>query len=574
MDKVSKTWLTVLGGATALILAFGLLALVLYQRTERGVVERHSQDQKMLAELAALAMAHQVDAHLHTLEPGVKQLLSVPERRWEETLATLPVAPAAGQLLLLYRDGTLSFREPREDEPAVRAAVSPWREARTPALTNPLTPRGPNREFVLLVPLQRRGRLLGHLGLIIPLSSLVSQLSSLGTKSAHLKLGLLDEKGTVLANARHPEMVGRRIPPLGQGCLPCHGDFSIERKMLAGGAGVELVQVAQEPKLLVAHTLVHLLGRRWLLTLTEPYSAIVADTHRGFRAIVFLLGLSLLVGVAAIGVTVQYRGQRRRAEERAKLAELRTVMERRLRQTEGLAAIGKMTSQIAHQINTPLAALGLNVSYLQTEVERRLGQRNSGVEEVSKAIAEEIDRLKRVVNDYLRFSRLPEPVLVEDSLRNAVDSLLDFVEPEAAARGVRLEANLGTEPALVRLDAELFRQAFLNLVRNGLEAMPHGGTLRVELNREGDHLALRIQDTGEGIQAADRGRIFDPFFTTKKDGTGLGLAHARRVIEQHGGTIECTSAPRQGTSFTVRLPAAGQPAEAMPELAYAGKDGK
>jgi signal transduction histidine kinase len=141
-------------------------------------------------------------------------------------------------------------------------------------------------------------------------------------------------------------------------------------------------------------------------------------------------------------------------------------------------------------------------------------------------------------------------------LRELVESFLDFVEPEARERGVQLEVNLAEEPAEARLDAELFRQAFLNLVRNSFEAMPAGGVLQVRLERAGDEWVLEVADSGRGIPADLLPRVFDPFFTTKKDGTGLGLAHVRRVVEQHGGTIACASQPGQGTRFTVRLPAA------------------
>jgi signal transduction histidine kinase len=246
-------------------------------------------------------------------------------------------------------------------------------------------------------------------------------------------------------------------------------------------------------------------------------------------------------------------------------------MERQMLQHKQLAAIGKMTSQIAHEINTPLAALGLNVSYLQAEVARHLDGGNPEIEEVSRAIAEEIDRLKRVVNDYLRFSRLPQPSLAETSLREAVEIFLDFIEPEARKLGVQSEIHLGHDPAYTRLDPDLFRQAFLNLVRNSFEAMPEGGTLRVTLEGDNDDWVLRLEDTGGGIPADVLPHIFDPFFTTKKDGTGLGLAHTRRVIEQHSGTIECQSSPGQGTTFTVRLPAVPVPAEATEELSLTGK---
>jgi two-component system sensor histidine kinase FlrB len=224
-----------------------------------------------------------------------------------------------------------------------------------------------------------------------------------------------------------------------------------------------------------------------------------------------------------------------------------------------------MASQIAHQINTPLAALGLNVTWLEAEVKRRLGRRDLELEEVNQAITAEIERLQRVVNDFLRFGRAATGA-AKQSLRAAVEGYLTFFQPELRARGLRLEARLGDDPAEMELDADLFGQAFGNLVRNAMDALPERGTLGVELERDAGHILLRVHNDGAVIPAALLPRIFDPFFTTKPDGTGLGLAYARRVVQEHGGTLECASAPGEGTTFTVRLPAAPRTTEESREL--------
>jgi len=187
-------------------------------------------------------------------------------------------------------------------------------------------------------------------------------------------------------------------------------------------------------------------------------------------------------------------------------------------------------------------------------------------------LAEEIERLQRSVNDYLRFARLPKTTRSPQSLRDAVENYLAFLEPELEARRVTLEAELGEDAAEVELDTELFGQAFGNLVGNALDAMPEGGRLRVSLERENSDILLRVQDSGAGIPRDALPRIFEPFFTTKKDGTGLGLTHARLVVQEHGGTLDCASAPGHGTTFTVRLPAAaGDKKDSQDELLLAEK---
>lgn len=571
MRKFPRIWLTTAAAAGVLTVVFALLALVLYARTERGVIQTHSRDQQLLVQLAATALAQRLDNHLHGVESLAAALQQGPEQRWQRRLGELRGAPAGGNVLLLRADGTLYFREPPPDPAGLSAAVLPWLGSRRAVVTDPIAPGTAKREVVLLVPVLSGGKVAAQVGATFTFASLVETLFPDSGATRHLSLSLLNEQGTVLVNTRHPEMVGRQVPAPGGSCLPCHTGFSLEQRMLAGEAGVDQLQVGNAPLALLAFTPVAVPGRRWSLSLSEPYSAVIADTRKGFRAISLLLGFSLLVGIGASAITVQYHAQRRRAEERVRLAERRAAMERQMLQTQQLAAIGKMTSQIAHEINTPLAALGLNVSYLQAEVSRRLGSDNPEIEEVSHAIAEEIDRLKRVVNDYLRFARLPQPTLTEHSLREAVEVFLDFIEPEARKRGVQVEIELGRDPAHVLLDPDLFRQAFLNLVRNSFEAMPRGGTLRVRLERANREFILRVEDTGGGIPAEVLPQIFDPFFTTKKDGTGLGLAHTRRVVEQHGGSITCQSGSGQGTTFTVRLPTVPAPAETENELSLVEK---
>ncbi len=565
MRKFPRIWLTTAAAAAVLTVVFALLALVLYARTERGVIQTHSRDQQLLVQLAATALTQRLGNHLHDVESLAAALQQGPEPGWDRMLGELGGVPPGSNVLLLRSDGTLSFRELPPDPAAVSAAVLPWLGRRQPVVTDPIAPGAGKREVVLLVPLLSGGEVAAQVGATFTFAPLVETLFPDTGTARRLSLSLLNEQGTVLVNTRHPEMLGHQVPAPGGSCLPCHTSFSLEQRMLAGEAGVDQLQVGNAPLALLAFTPVALPERRWSLSLSEPYSAVIADTRKGFRAISLLLGFSLLVGIVASAITVQYHAQRRRAEERVRLAERRAAMERHMLQTQQLAAIGKMTSQIAHEINTPLAALGLNVSYLQAEVSRRLGSDDPEIKEVSHAIVEEIDRLKRVVNDYLRFARLPQPTLAENSLREVLAVFLDFIEPEARKRSVQLETELGRDPAHVLLDPDLFRQAFLNLVRNSYEAMPQGGILRVRLERANSEFILCVEDTGGGIPAEILPQIFDPFFTTKKDGTGLGLAHTRRVVEQHGGSISCQSAPGQGTAFTVRLPARA-PAESENEL--------
>jgi len=234
--------------------------------------------------------------------------------------------------------------------------------------------------------------------------------------------------------------------------------------------------------------------------------------------------------------------QRLAARER----ELRAQGEALVR-SERLAAIGRIAAQITHEIRNPLSSISLNAE--------ELGERAPQARELCEAIVREVDRLTGITEEYLRFARLPRPQVTRADLNDTVRELLDFMRPELEAAGVHLTLSLSPELPRVLADAAQLRQVLLNLVRNAREAMASGGRLLVS-TRGGEGIVLvEVRDTGPGIPADRMARIFDPFFTTKERGTGLGLAMAQQIAQEHGGQLLCDSEPGRGTTFTLRLPA-------------------
>jgi signal transduction histidine kinase len=241
--------------------------------------------------------------------------------------------------------------------------------------------------------------------------------------------------------------------------------------------------------------------------------------------------------------------QRLAARER----ELRAQGEALVR-SERLAAIGRIAAQITHEIRNPLSSISLNAEEL---TERLRGSSEPGAVALCEAIGREVDRLATVTEEYLRYARLPKPQLVRFDLNDSVRDLLDFVRPELQSAGVELETKL--MPALpdIVADPGQIRQLLLNLVRNAREAMPGGGALLVATRSAPDAgVLVEVRDGGPGIPPERLARIFDPFFTTKERGTGLGLALAQEIAQEHGGQLTCASVPGQGTTFTLRLPRA------------------
>jgi two-component system NtrC family sensor kinase len=248
--------------------------------------------------------------------------------------------------------------------------------------------------------------------------------------------------------------------------------------------------------------------------------------------------------------------QRLAARER----ELRAQGEALVR-SERLAAIGRISAQITHEIRNPLSSISLNAEELGERL--RDGGRDSGAGELCDAIVREVDRLAAITEEYLRFARLPKPQLQRADLNDTVRDLVEFVRPELDQGRVKVQLELFPSLPLVQADVAQLRQLLLNLVRNAHEAMPSGGSLQVS-TRDGEGLVtVEVRDTGHGIPKDRLQRIFDPFFTTKERGTGLGLAMAQEIAQEHGGHLYCESEPGRGTAFTLRLPAAPQPDSAL-----------
>ena len=244
--------------------------------------------------------------------------------------------------------------------------------------------------------------------------------------------------------------------------------------------------------------------------------------------------------------------QRLAARER----ELRAQGEALVR-SERLAAIGRIAAQITHEIRNPLSSISLNAEELGERLREQPLEGAAGsaaAAALCDAIVREVDRLAAVTEEYLRYARVPKPQVVRADLNETVRDLLDFVRPELVAAGVRLEQKLDPDLPEVAADVAQIRQLLLNLVRNAREAMPGGGTLFVGTRAADGAAVVEVRDSGPGIEPARLGRIFDPFFTTKERGTGLGLALAQEIAQEHGGELTCASSPGQGTTFTLRLP--------------------
>ena len=276
-------------------------------------------------------------------------------------------------------------------------------------------------------------------------------------------------------------------------------------------------------------------------------------SHIGARAAIFgLLGLSL-GHIANRERIARAEAERFNAELRTVLANLEEAKERAVR-AERLAAAGRISARMAHEVRSPISAIGLNVEMLEDIVRGCPGPMMADGADLLRGIRAEVARLAGLTDEYLTFARLPRARPEEDSLSEMLEELVAFMRPEADRRGIDLQQEFDLLIPLFPFDRDLLRRAVLNLLKNGMEATPRGGRVRVATQLDGQCAEVIVADTGSGIDERHAPQLFEPFFTTKPRGTGLGLAIARQIAEEHGGTLTWENAPGGGARFILRLP--------------------
>jgi signal transduction histidine kinase len=222
----------------------------------------------------------------------------------------------------------------------------------------------------------------------------------------------------------------------------------------------------------------------------------------------------------------------------------------RLLTSERLATIGKMAAHVTHEIRNPLSSISLNLELLQDE----LPVDSREARTLMKAIQSEVDRLTHLTEYYLSFARRRSVQLDVADLRPLISDALDFMRRDFERRNVQVEFKADAEPVLVAIDESQLKQALFNLIRNGVEAMPEGGRLWVLVQTLDDCVQVHIDDEGAGIDPGLAETLFQPFVTNKQNGTGLGLAVTRQIVETLGGEVGWEPRPAGGTRFSITFP--------------------
>jgi len=222
-----------------------------------------------------------------------------------------------------------------------------------------------------------------------------------------------------------------------------------------------------------------------------------------------------------------------------------------LQVSERLAALGRVTAGVAHEVKNPLNSMRLWLEVLKGNMPT-----DPEPQQAVKMLDSEIDRLDRAVKTFLSFTKPIEMKLEETDLRMCLEEVLQAARPAVTKAGLELRSELPAEFPLVLADRQLIHQAVLNLVLNACDFTPPGGYIAVELHRSGEFAVISVADSGQGISEEDQKKIFQLFFTTRRGGTGIGLANTFRFVQLHNGRIEFDSQVGHGTTFRIELPLA------------------
>ena len=278
---------------------------------------------------------------------------------------------------------------------------------------------------------------------------------------------------------------------------------------------------------------------------SSAFDEFLQESNRTLATFQRLLKLSvalLLSLIVALAILV-YRGMI--APLRFRLTESRAIIARQ----EKLASLGVLAAGVAHEIRNPLTAIKFRLYSLKKSLPAGMADSEDAV-----VISDEINRLERIVRDFLQFARPSEPALITIPTQRILEEVYELLKSQLKKSGIELKLE-PSEPVWVRADTQQIKQVLINLIQNSADSIGRDGVITLRARNGSGGLAIMdVIDTGKGIPPEVQQRLFDPFFTTKDGGTGLGLPIASRIVEKHGGELRYQTHLNRGTTFSVVLP--------------------
>ena len=257
---------------------------------------------------------------------------------------------------------------------------------------------------------------------------------------------------------------------------------------------------------------------------------------------------SAILGVGILGMAAIFYNQHSHLQQ---IKNLETEVARR----ENLSALGNLAATVAHEVRNPLNAISMGLQRLKGEF--RPTQDENEYSRFIEIMRGEVQRLNSIVEQFLSLARPLDLKFEIVSMDELLQELVLLIGGDAESSKVKINLSISPNLPSLRADRNYLKQLLLNLILNGIQAMPEGGKLTVQASTSRHNLNLTIRDEGVGIDPDNISRIFEPYFTSKANGSGLGLSIARRIVEAHGGNLSVTSEVGQGSSFHVTLPISG-----------------
>ena len=364
--------------------------------------------------------------------------------------------------------------------------------------------------------------------------------------------------------------VSRKISQVGQQLRGVHEIFSTMREnMNSVMAGLEdglllftrdarAVMISPAAEKFLGAPAGHFLGRRVteIFPAGHPLCGALRIESDELSEVAAETELETSEGLKRVGVSVQ--AIQEDGERMGALVTLRDLdslesINTQLQVSERLAALGRITAGVAHEVKNPLNSMRL---WLENLKESLFAEQYSASQQAVQVLDKEIDRLDAVVKRFLDFTRPMDIRLEATQLAELLKGVLEIARPQLQKSNIQLAQLLPIDVPEVYVDRALLKQAVLNLVLNAAEAMPSGGQLRLVLSRRGEMAEITVGDTGKGIPLENRQKIFQLFFTTRPGGSGIGLASTFRIVQLHNGSIDFTSEVGRGTTFRIELPLA------------------
>ena len=229
------------------------------------------------------------------------------------------------------------------------------------------------------------------------------------------------------------------------------------------------------------------------------------------------------------------------------------ALEEKLHEAEHLSGIAQLARGIAHEIRNPLNFISLSIDHLKEKYIPLKNGEKEKFESLITSIKHEIQRLNKLVGDFLDYGKPLKLSLQEVDMGSLINEIIALIWAKAEKDGIKIHYQCGEFPKLY-LDPELIKTCIFNIILNAFQAMPAGGDLTVSTNASDSRASVVIEDTGTGVSKENMPKLFEPFFSTKTTGLGLGLAMTKRVIEEHGGKVDFQSIEGKGSTVTISLP--------------------